>query len=178
MPNSSLSAPRRPPNRGFLGISFPRTGSEARIGQVLPKTGAARAGLKVNDVIVKVDNKPVKDRSALLRLLGRTKPKQKVKLHIKRGDKELDVAATLGPYPPGGRVNPQQTIGGALSERRTGFESFIQHDSTLLVNQCGGPAVDSAGKASGNVPSFILAITPSRIATSSKLGCLISMGSA
>ena len=152
----------RRPDRGFLGISFPTTGDDARVGQIIPQTAAARAGLKTNDVIVKVDGKPVTDRNTLLSLLSGTKPKQKVKFRIKRGGKEIDVSATLGLYPVG-RFNPQQYIGGALSERRTGFESIIQHDSTLLPNQCGGPAVDADGKAvginisrAGRVESYIL----------------------
>jgi len=152
----------RRPNRGFLGISFPQTGSDARVGQVIPRTGAARAGLKVNDVIVKVDDKPVANRNALLSLLSKTKAKQKVTLRIRRGGKELDVSATLGLFPTG-RFNPQQYVGGALSERRSGFESIIQHDSTLLPNQCGGAALDVDGKAvginisrAGRVESYIL----------------------
>ena len=156
------------PDRGFLGVSFPRTGDEARVGQVIPRTGAARAGLKVNDVIVTVDGKPVTDRNTLLSLLSKTKPKQKVKLRIKRGDKEIDVSATLGLY-PAGRFNPQQYVGGALSERRTGFESIIQHDSTLQPDQCGGPALDADGKAvginisrAGRVESYILPASVAR----------------
>jgi len=154
---------RRRPARGFLGISFPQTGSDARIGQVIPKSGAAKAGLKANDVITKVDNKPVTDRDALLRILRWTKPDQKIKLRVKRKGKELDVPATLGQYPIDGMMSPQQTMGGKLSDRRTGFESIIQHDSTLQPSQCGGPALDADGKAvginisrAGRVESYIL----------------------
>ena len=158
----------RRPKRGFLGITFPSTGNDARVGQVIPQTGAARAGIKPNDVIVKVDDSPVKDRNTLLSLLGRSRPKQKIKLRIKRGDKEMDVSATLGLYPVG-RFNPQQYIGGALSERRTGFQSIIQHDSTLMPNQCGGAALDADGKAvginisrAGRVESYILPASVAR----------------
>ena len=163
---------RRTPDRGFLGISFSRAGTDARIGQVIPQTSAAKAGLRANDLIVKIDDKPVKDRKTVLGLLGATKPKQNVTLRIKRGDKERDISATLGQWPAGGRVNPQQTMGGALSKRRTGFESIIQHDSTLKPNQCGGPALDSDGKAvginisrAGRVESYILPASLARTLT-------------
>lgn len=153
----------RQPARGFLGISFPQTGSDARIGKVIPRSGAAQAGLKANDVITKVDNKPVTDREALLRILRWTKPDQKIKLRVERNGKVLDVPATLGPYPPAGLMSPQQTMGGAVSDRRTGFESIIQHDSTLQPHQCGGPALNADGEAvginisrAGRVESYIL----------------------
>ena len=136
-------------NRGFLGFSFGGTGIEARVGRVIPKTAAQRAGLKAGDLILKIDNTPITDRMGLLSLLGRTKAGQKITVHLKRGQKAMDVPATLGVYPVGGRVNPQQVMGGALSERRTGFESIIQHDSTLAPNQCGGAALDAEGKAVG-----------------------------
>ena len=158
----------RRPGQGFLGISFPRTGNEARVGQVIPQTAAARAALKANDLIVKVDSRAVKDRNELLALLGRTKPRQKVKLRIKRGDSQFDVTATLGLYPARG-LGPQQYAGGALSERRTGFESIIQHDSTLRPDQCGGPAVNTDGKTvginisrAGRVESYILPASVAR----------------
>jgi len=160
---------RKAPDRGFLGISFSRTGGDARIDQVIPRTGAARAGLRRNDLIVKIDNKPMSSRDAVLSMLRATKPEQKIALRIKRGDKERDVSATLGKYPAGGRMNPQQTMGGPISERRTGFESIIQHDSTLKPNECGGPALDIDGKAvginisrAGRVESYILPATLAR----------------
>jgi len=153
----------RRPNRGFLGIGFASSGSEARIAQVIPKTGAARAGLRANDVITRINDRAIKDRAAMLRVLGRTKPNQKIKLRIKRGEKDLDVSATLGQYPAGGRISRQQFLGGDLSERRTGFEKIVQHDSTLQPSQCGGPALDADGKAvginisrAGRVQSYIL----------------------
>jgi serine protease Do len=153
----------RTPDRGFLGVSFSRSGDAARIEQVIPRTGAARAGLRANDLIVKIDAKSVKGRRTLMGLLRATKPKQEITLRIKRGDTERDISATLGKYPSGGRINPQQTMGGALSDRRTGFESIIQHDSTLKPGECGGPALNIDGKAvginisrAGRVESYIL----------------------
>ena len=150
-------------NRGFLGFSFSGPDTEARVGRVIPKTAAQQAGLKAGDLILKIDDKPVKDRAGLLGLLARTKAGQKITVRLKRGEKNLDVPAILGAYPAGGRVNPQQVMGGALSERRTGFDTIIQHDSILAPNQCGGAAVDADGKAvginisrAGRVESYIL----------------------
>jgi len=96
-------------------------------------------------------------------VLRQTKPDQEITLRVRRGEKELDLSAALGKYPAGGWINPQQYAGGDLSERRTGFERIIQHDSTLQPNQCGGPALDADGKAvginisrAGRVESYIL----------------------
>ena len=39
--------------------------------------------------------------------------------------------------------------GGPFSVRREGFPSVLPHDVAVLPNQCGGPLIDTDGKAVG-----------------------------
>ena len=143
-------APRRPtPSHGFLGISLRMDTVAARIERVHPNTGAARAGLRGGDVITTVNTTTIRTREQLMGRLRRARPGEKVKLKVTRGGKELAITATLGRWLSGRRLNPQEHMGGQLSEKIGGFARIIQHDSALKPLQCGGPAVDSSGKAIG-----------------------------
>jgi serine protease Do len=143
-------ASRRPaPNRGFLGISLQMDTESARIEQVHPNTGAARASLRRGDVITAVNTTAIRTREQLLGRLRSAKPGEKVELKVTRGDKELAITATLGHWLSGRMLNPQEHMGGPLSEQSAGFGRILQHDSALKPTQCGGPAVDSSGKAVG-----------------------------
>jgi len=159
--------PRRParrrPGHGFLGISFATSGTGARIERVIPNTAAARAGLRRGDLITKGNDKPLPTREDLLAFLRTRKPGDKVNLHVRRGPKEIDLTATLGKWLVGRQLNPQEHMGGELSLRSDGFARILQHDSVLKPPDCGGPALDSSGKAvginiarAGRVESYIL----------------------
>jgi len=143
-------APRRPlPSHGFLGISLRMDTVAARIERVHPNTGAARAGLRGGDVITAVNTTAIRTREQLMGRLRRARPCEEVKLKVTRGGKELAITATLGRWLSGRRLNPQEHMGGQLSEKIAGFARIIQHDSALKPSQCGGPAIDSSGRAVG-----------------------------
>ncbi|HUS93300.1 MAG TPA: PDZ domain-containing protein [Phycisphaerae bacterium] len=160
----SLPSPRRAlPRYGFLGISFDTESDEPRIEQVYPNTAAAHAKLRPSDLIVALGEEEVRDRAELQSRLRRSKPGDEIKLRVRRGEKDIDIAATLGEWLDGRQLNPQEHMGGELSLRSSGFSRVIQHDSALRPDQCGGPAVDSDGKAvgvniarAGRVESYVL----------------------
>jgi serine protease Do len=43
----------------------------------------------------------------------------------------------------------QNSLGGELSNLRTGFPTILQHDSVLAPEECGGPLVNLDGKVVG-----------------------------
>ena len=74
-------------------------------------------------------------------------------LAIDRGEKSLDIEATLGGAsifaPAGRRRRASNVISGPLSRRRNGFPAVFTHDTVLKPAQCGGPLVDLSGKVVG-----------------------------
>jgi serine protease Do len=115
---------------GMLGIVPEDSDDGPIISRVFAGSGAEKAGLRVNDVVTKLN--------------GRMKAGQTVKLTVKRGERELEIEATLT-----SRDNEQESLGSELSERRGGFASAFQHDTVLDADQCGGPVVDLDGKVVG-----------------------------
>ncbi len=68
---------------------------------VLPDTPAAKAGLKVGDVITAVNGTKIDKAHSLTALLSQHQPGDKVKLTVLRGGKTLHITVTLGTAPTG-----------------------------------------------------------------------------
>lgn len=148
------NAPREIPSPpGILGILLEEDERGPRIDQVLPDSAAEKAGLRVNDIVVSVNGKDVGKRDELIRTVQQYKAGDKLKLAILRGEERKEVPATLGDRmnltEEGRRGIFQNTLGGRLSKRRSGFPSAIQHDTVLKPEDCGGPIVNLDGKAIG-----------------------------
>jgi serine protease Do len=139
-----------PARSGYLGVGLAETdnASGVRISEVLPDSAAAKAKLQADDVVLSVDGKTVKDVAQLQTAIGGHRPNEKITLKIKRGEAEHEITATLGRRPPE-RGDLQNSMGGALSSRRVGFPNFLQHDSVITPQECGGPLVDLDGKVVG-----------------------------
>jgi serine protease Do len=144
-----FTRPAPPPGTGgYLGVALDAEQTWAKVKQVMPDSGASKAGLKVNDVILSLDGKPLEGMEKFIEsLLGR-KPGDVIKLKIKRGDMEVDVEATLGKRPVD-KGTYQNHLGSELSHRHTGFPTVLQHDTVLKPTDCGGPLVDLDGKVIG-----------------------------
>jgi len=134
-----------------LGIIIEDSEKGPMIHQVVPESGAAKAGLRRNDVVVNLNGKRVESRDGLIQAIRKFRPGDKVRLRILRAKEELAIEATLGELAQivHGREYFQNGLGGRLSERRAGFPLALQHDTVLQPNQCGGPVVDLDGKAVG-----------------------------
>jgi S1-C subfamily serine protease len=84
---------------GKLGL-MPQPGAggkEVVVAQVLPGSPANKAGLEAKDVITAIDDQPVEDLRKFRSLLGRYVAGDTIKLSVKRGEKTLEVRATLIP---------------------------------------------------------------------------------
>ncbi|MEX2173374.1 MAG: PDZ domain-containing protein [Pirellulaceae bacterium] len=137
---------------GALGIQLANVDRPAQIEEVVPDSAADKAGLEAGDAILKVNGKEISGRQNLVETIRSFMPGEKVELVIDRDDTELTITATLGSLSQlfhGDRSEFQNALGGALSQRRAGFPSVIQHDSILTPAQCGGPLVDLDGKVVG-----------------------------
>lgn len=147
----SVARRKIPKQRAVLGIAIAEGKMGPKITQVFPNSGAARAGLKVDDIITGVAGKVIKTREALTSALSAFRPGDTLKLIIRRGDNEKSIQATLGDPVSSlpNRANLQNQLGGRLSRRKAGFDAVLQHDTVLRPQDCGGVIVRLDGKAVG-----------------------------
>jgi serine protease Do len=142
-------------NRGFLGI-FPVDEKDkegkvigAKIDTLDPKGAAKEAGLKKNDIIIELNGKPTPGQEILRSFLENMRPDEVVKLKVLREGKEETFSAKLTKQLQPSRGDIQNSMGGELSGRRTGFPSVLQTDMVIDPKDCGGPVVDLDGKVLG-----------------------------
>ncbi len=83
---------------GIVGETAPDNGG-AKLQEITPDSPAAKAGLKANDIVVKADGKPVATYDALTQIIPTKKAGEKLKLTVKRDDKEIEIEVTLADRP-------------------------------------------------------------------------------
>jgi serine protease Do len=136
---------------GLLGVLLGESPQGTFVERVFPKTAAQDVGMKRGDIILQVNDTEINSRDELIKVVRAHLPGEKIRLLIVRDGAEMTVEPILGRESDiaGTRAVEQQKLGGALSKRRTGFESVLQHDTVLQPEDCGGPIVDLAGKTIG-----------------------------
>jgi serine protease Do len=148
----SVMAREIPKESGYLGIVLEQGDGGAKVTQVMPDSGAASAGVLIDDIVTHCNGARTEDREKLIRTVRQYGPGEEVALTVRRGDKEVTLSALLSRSIQGWRPDRrevQNTMGGKLSERRQGFPSALQHDTVLDPADCGGPVVDLDGRAVG-----------------------------
>jgi len=145
-------------NRGYLGILMELTDPTdkdgkvigAQVREVTPKGAADKAGIKKNDIIIAVNGKPVVGRTGLRDSLENHLVGDVVTITVLRDEKTLEFKVTLGKSPaPPSRGDLQNSFGGELSGRRTGFPLILQSDMVVSPRDCGGPVLDLDGNVLG-----------------------------
>ena len=159
--------------RGFLGVvpvalnpsqrekyGVPKGG--ALIESVSDGTPAARAGLQVEDVVLKVNGVPVEDDVDFRYKIADMKPGETVELLVKRGGKEMTVKATLEEAPDPTKIEePAKAETGAgrigirvealTPETRRQFKLDSVQEGVVVVEVEEGSAADDAGIEPGDV---------------------------
>ncbi len=84
--------------RPFLGIMpADHDGADgAEVVRVVPNSPAARAGIRLGDVILSLNNVPVRRAADVTSVLRRMKPGDRLQIDILRGTQRLRVTVTLG----------------------------------------------------------------------------------
>ena len=139
-------------NSGFLGVSLEEAEGGARIIEVVGDSAAAKAGLRVHDIVTLIADTPIIDSETMINIIRRHKPGDVVPIKVRRGEQDLEFKATLGNRANDPQINRrdyQNHLGSDLSERRDDFPQILQHDMVLRPSDCGGPVVDLDGKALG-----------------------------
>jgi S1-C subfamily serine protease len=81
--------------------------------EVTPDSGAAKAQLQVDDVIVAVDGQAITDIGQVRRWVQSHQPGDTIKLTIQRSGNQIDVTVTLGAVPAnlGAATLPANEVG-------------------------------------------------------------------
>jgi len=81
-----------------LGVSFDRNfgGPGVRIGIVHPGYAAAKYGLRVGDIVIRIDGKEVGGMDALRAAFAGAKPEQTIEVTVRRGDATETLKVVLG----------------------------------------------------------------------------------
>jgi serine protease Do len=85
----------------FLGVAASE-GSDvegAHVSRVIDNTPAAEAGMQDGDIIIEFNGVKIKDWDGLREQIAKTKVGDKVKLKVKRADKEVELEVTMGERP-------------------------------------------------------------------------------
>ena len=75
---------------------FSFEGAGVRVQQVMPGSGAEKAGIVAGDVIIALDDEAVADLRSFSTLLKSHAPGDKVEVTVSRGGEETTVSAVLG----------------------------------------------------------------------------------
>jgi len=153
---SVLERNLRETDSAFLGVigAMGFEGPGVRVEQVSPDSGAAAAGLKHGDIILKVGDRIISGLLELKNSLVGVSPGTKVTLRVRSEDKERDVDVLLGnrpdmPFFAGQRLSQMERMGGPISRVRDSFTRVIQSDMRPRPDQVGGPVVDMDGRVIG-----------------------------
>lgn len=148
-----VGVPKRriPHSSGTLGVVMVEQEDVPRIERILPESAAQKAGLQTSDLILEVNKRPVRTRLELINAIKEFRPGATVKLTVRRGDKTLEVPATLTRLttPATQKRDHQNLSGTGISDRFDDFPSVLQHDSVLAPTDCGGPVVNLDGRVMG-----------------------------
>jgi serine protease Do len=81
---------------GFFGVGSEDTAEgKLRVTKIGRESPAESAGIKVNDVILKIDGKDIKNKEMMQDLLKEKAPDDKLVILLLRGDKEIEVTVRL-----------------------------------------------------------------------------------
>ncbi|MEP7258265.1 MAG: PDZ domain-containing protein [Flavitalea sp.] len=80
----------------FLGVVTEKATVGVKVKSVAENSAAEEAGLKEEDVIIKVNETTISEPADLVKTIGRFKPGEKITITYKRNDKEKKAGAVLG----------------------------------------------------------------------------------
>ncbi len=153
---SVLQRDLRETDKAYLGVlGDPHfTGPGVKVQDVQAESGAAAAGLRAGDVILRVNKRPISGMLELRNALTGVAPGTRVAMEVTRSGKPIDLDVLLGNRPdlpqfPGERLLQMEQMGGPTSRVHDSFSKVIQTDMRPDPNQIGGPVVDLQGRVIG-----------------------------
>lgn len=133
-----------------LGLVLETVKDKLKVKNISEGSGAALAGVKVDDFIVKLEEKKITELKDLAEILKDKKVGDEVKLTVKRAGKDLDINIKLDTLANSEKpMDRNDQMSGDYSKRRAGFPRVIQHDILANSNTMGGPVLDMKGRVVG-----------------------------
>ncbi len=153
---SVLERNLRDTDQAYLGVigTLDFTGPGVKIQDVAADSGAAAAGLKPGNIILKVGDRPISGLLELKNALVGVAPGSKISLLVQTGGGQRTFEILLGNRPllpnfPGDRLRQMERMGTLVSRVRDSFPCVIQSDMRPQPDQIGGPVVDLKGHVVG-----------------------------
>jgi S1-C subfamily serine protease len=87
--------------RAYFGANVVDAGTGCKVSSVDPKSPAAKAGLRVGDLVLRVDQREIKAAASFRRWVAEAGPGESLSLEVKRGAKSFSVDVKLQPPKPG-----------------------------------------------------------------------------
>jgi len=145
--SKSFASPERK-SCGYLGV-LPTARDNDVVLKEIVGSPAKNAGLKVDDVILKVDDKQIDSVNKLIKTIGSYAPGTKIRIKIKRGEDQKVIEVTLGKRPAMNGRHAASFFKGGRSDRASGFTEVFCHDAHVEPKECGGPLFDLDGNFIG-----------------------------
>ena len=137
-------------HRGRLGVMLDNDpNGMAMVNDVYPDSGAHRAGVKKNDRIIAINGSNKPNRDSVINTLRLMYPGESVRLTILRAGDRLELDAVIRDLDVMQESENDSKVNGPRSVRLSGFKRVIQHDTVLDPDDCGGPVLDTSGRAIG-----------------------------
>lgn len=144
-----------------LGVTLDPDVDLPTVQTVLSGGAADRAGILEGDLIAAIDGTAVATIEELHKAIGAYAPGTKISINVRRGNEELKLPVILD-KPAVDETKPSSMArardaqieglsskGGKLNPRRRDFPLCIFNDTLLNSDECGGPLLDTEGKAMG-----------------------------
>jgi photosystem II stability/assembly factor-like uncharacterized protein len=128
-----------PPVAVYMGVQGTEEKTGTKLVDVAANSPADQAGLKVSDVLISMDGKPVANQAALVELLRPHKVGDKIKAAYQRGSekKEVEVALAARPTPGGGAGGPRFPNAGFFAEDAEGGALVTEMEENGPAAQAG-----------------------------------------
>ena len=158
---------------GVMGVML---GNEDNTGvlitDVVPQAAADKSGVRVGDIIQKVDGRAVRKRDHIVNIVGKKDPGDVVLLQVLRKKAEMQLRVTLGHRSVTfDMFNRNMQMSGPVSKRKDNFPLILQHDLPLPREAMGGPVFNLEGNCIGiniaRVDRVTVFTLPANIAKSS-----------
>ena len=149
-----FAVPRTRASGGYLGVVIGSRDNKVVFEEV--QDGAAKkAGLQAGDVVLKLDDKSVRQRNDVFRFLSNQDVNNRIDVTVRRDGEEITKEVILGKRPAKESRHIADDFDGGKSVRRDGFSRVVSHDADLRPEQCGGPVFDIDGNFLGvNISRF------------------------